>query len=579
MRRTSQRLLLLCAPAALALAACGGGGSSDEPEATSAATTQAPATTAASETTETDQTTPTTADTTEDTTDDTTEATTEGTTEETTGGTTEESTEGTGGTGGSSEISSYEDVQPAVIQIETQGTFRDPEVGQASGSGSGSGFIISPDGLAVTNNHVVTGAATLEVFIGGDRDESYNAQVLGVSECSDLAVIKIDAGDDLPSLDWYGGDITAGLDIYAAGFPLGDPEFTLTRGIVTKAEADGDITGTSSIDHTVEHDANTHPGNSGGPIVNSDGEVVAVHYASNNMESGSQRYGIAADLAEPVVEQLQEGDVESLGINGWAFVDEEAGMSGIWVAGVAPGSPAADAGIVAGDIVTSLNGLPMGTDGTFADYCDVIRTSGEGNPIAVEVLRFDTSEVLRGEINGTAPIAPAFSFAEEVSDEVGEDTGAAPETEYESVTDDLNRIVVEVPTAWTDRDTAPFTLDTGAQAPYIAAAPNLDEYINGWTVPGITYVEIPAGASVDAVLTFFGAGGSCADGGRFDYDDGLFTGKYQLWIDCAGTTTDIVTLVAAPPEGDLALLSAQILTDADIAALDHAFQTFNVTGN
>ena len=164
-------------------------------------------------------------------------------------------------------IASYDAVQPAVVQIVAQGTFRDPEVGFADGSGMGSGFIISPDGLAVTNNHVVAGAATLEVYIGGELDESYNATILGVSECNDLALIDIDAPDDVPYLEWFDGDIGAGLDVYAAGYPLGDPEFTLTRGIIAKAEAGGDLTGTSSIDHTVEHDANIQPGNSGGPLV------------------------------------------------------------------------------------------------------------------------------------------------------------------------------------------------------------------------------------------------------------------------------------------------------------------------
>jgi serine protease Do len=107
----------------------------------------------------------------------------------------------------------------------------------SSSAGSGSGFIISADGLAVTNNHVVTGAATLEVFIGGDTTKGYNADVVGVSECNDLAVIDIDAPGDLPRFDWYDGEVKAGLDVYAAGFPLGDPEFTLTKGIVAKAKA------------------------------------------------------------------------------------------------------------------------------------------------------------------------------------------------------------------------------------------------------------------------------------------------------------------------------------------------------
>jgi serine protease Do len=297
-------------------------------------------------------------------------------------------------------ISSYQDVQPAVIQIVAEGTFRDPEVGFSDGSGAGSGFIISPDGLAVTNNHVVAGAATLEVFVGGDASTGYNATIIGVSECNDLALIDINESEPLPYLSWYEGEITPGLPVYAAGFPLGDPEYTLTGGIVSKARAGGDLTGTSSIDHTIEHDANIQPGNSGGPLVAEDGTVVAVNYAGGAMATTTaQFFAIASDLAQPVIEQLQQGDFESLGINGWAVYDEAAGISGIWVAGVAAGSPAAGAELLPGDIVTSMNGLPVGTDGTFADYCDVIRTAGD-NPIAVEVLRYDTSEVLLVEING-----------------------------------------------------------------------------------------------------------------------------------------------------------------------------------
>ena len=170
-------------------------------------------------------------------------------------------------------------VQASTIQIVAQGTFRDPELGFSDASGAGSGFIISPDGLAVTNNHVVAGAATLEVHIGGDLTKSYNAQIIGVSECNDLALIDIDAPEDLPYLSWYDGEIAPGLDVYAAGFPLGDPEFTLTRGIVAKARAGGDLTGTSSIDHTIEHDANIQPGNSGGPLVTPTARSSPVNYA------------------------------------------------------------------------------------------------------------------------------------------------------------------------------------------------------------------------------------------------------------------------------------------------------------
>ncbi len=554
MNRKALRVIALALPLAFAASACGGDDSADDPTTTQATTPE------------------TSPDTTPETTPDTTAPPTP--TPETTDAPPTTTAEPVG-------VSSYADVQPAVIQIEAKGTFRDPEIGYADGSGRGSGFIISPDGLAVTNNHVVAGAATLEVFVGGDTDKSYNATILGVSECNDLALIDISESEPLPSLDWYDGDINAGLDVYAAGFPLGDPEFTLTRGIIAKAQAGGDLTGTSSIDHTVEHDAVIRPGNSGGPLVSADGEVVAVNYAGGGNQNTEQFFSIASDLAQPVVDRLQQGDFESLGINGWAVYDDDLGISGIWVAGVTPGSPAADAELLPGDIVTSMNGLPVGTDGTFKDYCDVIRTAGESKPIAIDVLRYDTSEVLRGEINGDQPIELAFSFAEEVGDDVGEDEGASPtEYEYESLTDDLDRITVEVPTAWSDHDTSPATLDDGTEIPYIAAATSLDGFRTGWDEPGLLFAALPADSRIDRVLRQYGFADDCTDGGKTDYSDAVFTGKYQLWLDCADTTTDVVTLVALPEDGSYtAVIQAQIVSDADLDALDHAFATFNTVAS
>ncbi len=162
-------------------------------------------------------------------------------------------------------VSSLDEVQGATIRIVAEGSFVDPEYGQQyNAAGSGSGFFISPDGIAVTNNHVVTGAAFLQVYVDGEEDPR-NAKILGVSECSDLAVIDVD-GDGYPYLEWYDGDISVGTEIYAAGFPLGVEEFTLLDGIISKADADGE-SDWSSVDSVIEHSADTLPGNSGGPIV------------------------------------------------------------------------------------------------------------------------------------------------------------------------------------------------------------------------------------------------------------------------------------------------------------------------
>lgn len=478
---------------------------------------------------------------------------------------------------------SFQDVRPAVIQIVAQGTFRDPELGFSDGSGLGSGFIISPEGLAVTNNHVVAGAATLEVFVGGDTNTSYNATIVGVSECNDLALIDIAESEPFQYLDWYDGEISPGLAVYAAGFPLGDPEYTLTSGIVSKARAGGDLTGTSSIDHTIEHDANIQPGNSGGPLVAEDGTVVAVNYAGGaSATTTAQFYGIASDLAQPVITKLMNGDFETLGINGWAVFDDAAAISGVWVAGVAAGSPAAAAAILPGDIITSMNGLPIGTDGTFKDYCDVIRTAG-GSPIAVDVLRYDTSEVLRGEINGNQPIELAFSFADEIEDEVsvGDSGSTTAYTDYQSIVDDTGKIVIEVPVEWSDIDPAPDTDAAGNEIPYILASTDRQAWIETFDVPGVLFAKLGPTDDIPATLLEYSGTLSevCADLGLVDYSDPVFTGQYQVWDACGGTPTAVVVLAAVPADNSYtALMIVQIVSEADLDALDRIFQTFNVIG-
>ncbi|MDH4171932.1 MAG: S1C family serine protease, partial [Acidimicrobiia bacterium] len=341
-------------------------------------------------------------------------------------------------TGGDFDISQ---VETSVVKIASEGTFVDPEVGlQLNAAGVGSGFIISEDGIAVTNNHVVTGAALLRVFVPG-QDEPVNAQILGVSECSDLAVIDLE-GEGYQPLEFRTDELSTGVDVFSAGYPatdaatIEDVDFTLTRGIISTTTADGE-TNWASVDGVLEHDARIRGGNSGGPLVDENGRVVGINYAGN--DQSDQNYAITAAEAEGVIATLRGGsDVDSLGINGQAVTDPEAGLSGVWVASVESGSPADDAGIAAGDIVTRLEGLVLATDGTLSDYCDIIRTQGSDDVLAVEVLRFDTGEVLEGQLNGT-PLEPSFSFAQEFEEQVDEPTpDAALDTyaEYTSVSDD-----------------------------------------------------------------------------------------------------------------------------------------------
>ncbi|MBK8988901.1 MAG: serine protease [Chloroflexi bacterium] len=477
-------------------------------------------------------------------------------------------------------ISSLEQAKSGVIQIQAEGTFVDPEVGTLyNAAGRGSGFIIDPSGIAVTNNHVVTGAALLKVWVGGES-QPRNARILGVSECADLAVIDID-GDGYPYFEWYDGPVGVGLDVYAAGFPLGDPEYTLTRGIVSKARTSGE-TNWASVDDVIEHDATINPGNSGGPLLTPDGKIVAVNYAGS--DTTNQYFAIAQAQALPVIDQLRQGnDYLSIGVNGTA-VNDGQNISGIWVSSVKSGSPADEVGVKGGDIITSLENLILALDGTMADYCDILRTHGPNDKLAVEVLRFSSEEVLAGQLNGRV-LEQSFSFAQTLQNEASNNdsastgSSATTYTDYVAVTDDSGLMTLEIPSTWGEVDGSPWELSGEVIGLSVTAAPSLDKFLNSWTTPGVFFGATDQfDVSVDELLDAFEFSSDCDSGGpRSDYDDSVYTGKYDLWLNCGGTETLLVVMAAEPADRSyLALIMVQVVSDADLDALDRILNTFIV---
>jgi serine protease Do len=478
-------------------------------------------------------------------------------------------------------VSSLDEVKSATVQIEAQGSFVDPAEGlQLNVAGRGSGFIIDPSGIAVTNNHVVTGAALLKVWVGGEsEDEARNAKILGASECSDLAVIDID-GDGFPFLNWYEGDAKTGLDVYAAGFPLGEPEFTLTKGIISKELTSGE-TEWASVDRVHMHDATINPGNSGGPLVTEGGQVVSVNYAGSS--DTDQYFSIARDEALEVIEQLRRGqDITSIGVNGSAVNDGE-GLSGIWVASVKSGSPADAAGILAGDIITKIEGLALATDGSMADYCDILRTHDPEDVLSVEVLRFETHEVLEGQLNGRQ-LEQSVSFAEELQGQV---SGDASETyaDYEAISDDSEAVQMEVPAEWADRRSGGWPGD-GFEGVSITASSDVDEFLSGYSTPGVFFAASreaaesyePAGL-LDAMRDDIGVG-QCTRGERADYEDPFYKGKYDLYTSCGGSQARIIVVAAVPDDrAFITLVLVQASAAADLDALDRILDTFQVTGD
>jgi serine protease Do len=480
-------------------------------------------------------------------------------------------------------VSSFRDANQATIQIVAQGTFVDPEVGvQANAAGAGSGFLIDNTGLAVTNNHVVTGAARIKAFLDG---QEYRARVLGASECWDLAVIQLE-GENFPYLDMYEGDVEPGLEIYAAGFPLGDPEFTLTKGIVSKGKANGESSW-ASVGSVIEHDATINPGNSGGPLIDDKGRVVGVNYAGN--AGTNQYFAIKFQDALKVIDELKGGtDVDSIGINGQAIVWNDGANTGIWVASVKSGSAADKTGIKGGDILTVMEGLNLAQDGTMTEYCDILRSRDVSATMSLEVLRYSTQEVLSGQLNGRE-LAVTFSFGNELGNDVQNNSGGTSGgyTGYTLVKDDTGAIQIEVPNEWAQTNGSNWTDSGDVIGAAISAAADLDRYNNNWDEPGVFFGVSKDIARLGGYVQVLdirreSLSASCTFSSRNDYSDSAFEGKFDVFTDCKGAGNVYVVLSARPkndPTAFLVLVEVNVMTDADLDALDHIYQTFDVVGS
>ena len=246
---------------------------------------------------------------------------------------------------------------PAVVHIEVRGN-------QTPG-GTGSGFFISPDGYIVTNSHVVHGAEELKVFLADGRKLA--ADLIGDDPDTDLAVIRVSA-DELSHLKLADSDaLRPGQIAIAIGSPMGFQQ-TVTAGIVSGLGRS--LRGSSGrlIDNVIQTDAALNPGNSGGPLVNSKGEVIGVNTAIIRPAQGIC-FAIASNTVRWVVGLLiKEGRIRRsfIGVAGQtvplirkvARHHHLTQETGVLVAGIDPASPAARAGLVEGDIIVALDDKP-----------------------------------------------------------------------------------------------------------------------------------------------------------------------------------------------------------------------------
>ena len=291
-------------------------------------------------------------------------------------------------------IDVVERVGPAVVRLDVTGS------GEHRHGGTGSGVIVAPDGLVLTNSHVVGGTAA-RVKVTTVDGRSLTARVVGDDPDTDLALVRVDAPVTLPAAALGNSKLLKrGQLVIAIGNPLGF-ESTVTTGVVSALGRSLRARSGRLIDDVIQTDAALNPGNSGGPLVSSHGEVVGINTA---VIMGAQGicFAVAANTASFVLGELvRHGRVRRayIGIAAQQFTlsrrrQHAADLtqeSAVMIATVEPGSPAERAGLVAGDIILALDGTTV----TGAD--DLIRTlAGEkiGRTVEVETLHNGSRRVL-----------------------------------------------------------------------------------------------------------------------------------------------------------------------------------------
>jgi putative serine protease PepD len=282
-------------------------------------------------------------------------------------------------------------VIPAVVSISVKGS---------SGSGTGSGFFLDSNGYILTNNHVVEAAATSgTITVELSNGKKYGAKLMGRDNSYDLAVLKIDV-TSAPTLQLGNSDLVqVGDSVIAIGSPLG-LSGTVTSGIISsknRAVTTGNGNGESSFINALQTDAAINPGNSGGPLVDSTGAVIGVNSAIATLGSSSQSGSIGLGFAIPInqakktAEQLIKTGSATYPIMGIS-VDTRFTGTGAQIsadgAGVTPAGPADKAGLKAGDIITTLDGVEINNSD---ELIVAIRSKSVGDKVKIKYTRNNIS--------------------------------------------------------------------------------------------------------------------------------------------------------------------------------------------
>ena len=280
--------------------------------------------------------------------------------------------------------------------------------------GSGSGVIISPDGYIATNNHVVANGEQIEVTLNDNK--TYEAKLVGADPVTDVALLKIEAGN-LPVIPFGDSDsLRLGEWVLAIGSPF-NLRSTITTGIVSaKGRSLPDMSGEFKIESFIQTDAAVNPGNSGGALVNTRGELVGINtaIASNTGSYTGYSFAVPVSIVKKVVEDIKEyGKVQRamLGISMTELTQELASLagikgdfSGVYIAELVRSGAAWKAGIREGDVLVAIDGRKMKSP---SEVQAAVNAHKPGDVVSVLIVRDGKEDEIEVQLQGeaAAPVA------------------------------------------------------------------------------------------------------------------------------------------------------------------------------